>query len=108
MSRIVKSFNGRGWLQLRSGDVLAGSYHIDVNYHPVRRVHEAKGHFLLDGAPTWDRVVEAEFAREAAIVMSTGVQAEVRLGGIEGGRVTISAAEVPVHAQSVRAERPIN
>lgn len=95
MRRVVRSFNGSGRLLLRGGGTLAGRYHVDVSYRPVRRIHEAQGHFALSDAPAWDSVVEAEFAGEAAIQLADGREAAVMLGGILGKEVAIVAMAAP-------------
>jgi hypothetical protein len=93
MSRVVKSYNGAGQLKLPSGDALPGRYHVDVSYHPVRRVQEARGEFLLAVEPMWDSVVDAQFSHDAAIVMEDGETVSVTLGGILGTRVIIAGME---------------
>jgi hypothetical protein len=95
MTRVVKSFNGDGALALRGGEVLAGRYHVDISYLPVRRIHEVQGHFLLDDPPAWDSVVETRFAGQASITLAEGRTAEVTLGGIVGKQVSITAMELP-------------
>ena len=104
MTRVVKSFNGTGALALRSGEVLAGRYHIDISYQPVRRIYGAQGHFLLDAAPAWDSVVEAQFAGEGTIKLADGRNAEVTLGGIPGNEVAITAME-PIDAEGQPSSR---
>ena len=89
MSRVVRSLNGAGRLLLRGGEVLPGRYHIDVSYLPVRRVHATQGNFVLDAAPAWESVVEAQFAGDARIEMADGHAVQVVLGGILGRDVTI-------------------
>ena len=93
MSRVVRSFNGSGQLLLRGGEVLAGRYHIDVSYLPVRRIHEIQGRFVLSDPPAWESVVEAHFAVNAKIAMRDGREAHVTLGGIVGGEVAIIQME---------------
>jgi hypothetical protein len=95
MSRVVKSFNGSGKLKLASGDALPGRYHIDVSYHPVRRVQEARGEFILAVEPMWDSVVDAQFSRSAAITLEDGREVSVTLGGVLGTRVAIVEMCVP-------------
>lgn len=95
MTRVVQSFNGTGRLLLRGGDELAGRYHIDISYLPVRRVHETKGNFVLTVTPAWDSIVEAHFAGEAKLAMVDGREARVTLGGIVGNEVAIVAMEPP-------------
>jgi hypothetical protein len=93
MSTVVKSYNGAGQLRLASGDALPGRYHVDVTYHPVRRVQEARGEFLLAVEPMWDSVVDAQFSGEAAIILEDGRQVSVTLGGILGTRVIIAGMD---------------
>lgn len=93
MARVVKSFNGIGALALRSGEVLPGRYHIDVSYQPVRRIHGAQGHFVLDAPPAWDSVVETQFAGAGTIKLADGRHADVTLGGIVGKEVSITAMQ---------------
>lgn len=93
MSRVVRSYNGSGQLVLRSGEALPGRYHIDVSYQPVRRVHEALGHFRLDAAPGWGSVVEAQFAGDATLSLADNRQAGVTLGGVLGDEVSIVAMD---------------
>ena len=93
MSRVVRSLNGAGRLLLRGGEALAGRYHIDVSFLPVRRVHTTQGSFLLDDAPAWESVVEAHFAGEATITMADAQELKVTLGGIVGSNVAIVDVE---------------
>ena len=93
MSRVVRSLNGAGRLLLRGGEALSGRYHIDVSFLPVRRVHETQGSFVLDGAPAWESVVEAQFAGDATIAMADGREVKVTLGGIVGSDVAIVGIE---------------
>jgi hypothetical protein len=93
MRRVVKSFNGDGRLLLRGGGALSGRYHVDLSYRPVRRIHAAEGNFVLDAAPGWDSVVEAEFAGNAGILLADGRQISVTLGGIVGKEVAIVGME---------------
>jgi hypothetical protein len=104
MTRVVKSFNGIGSLALRSGEVLPGRYHIDISYQPVRRIHGAQGHFLLDATPAWDSVVEAQFAGEGTVKLADGRDAEVTLGGITGNEVAITAMQ-PIDAEEQPSAR---
>ena len=93
MTRVVKSFNGQGGLVLRGGEILSGRYHIDISYLPVRRIHTVQGHFLLDHAPAWDSVAEAQFVGEGTLTLAEGRTAEVTLGGIVGNQVSINAMQ---------------
>jgi hypothetical protein len=93
MSRVVRSLNGAGRLLLRGGETLAGRYHIDVVFLPVRRVHSTQGSFVLDDAPAWESVVEAQFAGEATLVTADGQELKITLGGILGSSVTIVDVE---------------
>lgn len=90
MSRVTKSLNGLGQLRLSSSICLPGRYHVDVRRHPVRRVEEAGGEFLLAVEPMWDSVVDAQFSREAAIILEDGREVTVTLGGILGTRVIVA------------------
>jgi hypothetical protein len=95
MSRVTKSFNGLGQLRLSSSVSLPGRYHVDVRHHPVRRVQEAGGEFLLDVEPMWDSVVDAQFSGVAAIILEDGREVSVALGGILGTRVVVAAMNMP-------------
>jgi hypothetical protein len=44
----------------------------------------------VDIEPMWDSVVDAQFSREAAILMEDGREVGVRLGGILGSRVIVA------------------
>jgi hypothetical protein len=94
VSRLIKSFNGVGMLRIPSGDALPGRYHVDVRYHPVRRIQEAQGEFLLAVEPMWDSVVDAQFSHEAIINLEDGDQVSVTLGGILGTRVIVSGMQL--------------
>jgi hypothetical protein len=93
MTRVVKSYNGIGALALRGGEVLPGRYHIDVSYQPVRRIHYAQGHFLLDAPPAWDSVVESQFAGAGTVRLAEGHDVSVTLGGVVGKEVAITAMQ---------------
>ncbi|SEQ08910.1 hypothetical protein SAMN05216548_102362 [Faunimonas pinastri] len=93
MHRVVKSFNGEGQLHLASGDVLFGRYHIDVSFAPVRKVYESTGTFILPEPPGWDRVIDAQLAGPARIVMTDGTEIEVELGGILRDEISIVSAD---------------
>jgi hypothetical protein len=93
MRRVIESYNGDGRLLLRGGGALSGRYHVDVSYRPVRRIRSAEGNFVLDAAPAWDSVVEAEFAGNAGIQLADGREISVTLGGILGREVAIVGME---------------
>jgi hypothetical protein len=93
MARVVRSLNGSGRLTLRGGGVLAGRYHVDVSYQPVRRAHQSEGAFLLGEPAPWESVVEVEFTGPAALLLEDGQSVAVTLGGIVGRRVSIIAME---------------
>jgi hypothetical protein len=91
----MRSFNGLGELRLSPSISLPGRYHVDVHRHPVRRVEEAGGEFILAVEPMWDSVVDGQFSSEAAIILDDGREVTVELGGILGTRVVVAGMDTP-------------